>query len=173
MEVVEFRGWRLRCDPAATRDARRDCVGAPERCGCLHCRNFAAARARAYPPAARALFARLGVDARCESEVYYGGPIGAGLHLYGGWFHFVGMLDVGPEALGPRRPGRGETGPHPLVLVPLGDRFRLGFTTRLGLVPAAFGAASVVQLEFEATLPWVLDTPPSAPAPPRPTTAPG
>lgn len=159
VEPVPFRAWRLRCDPAATRRALVGCVGSPERCGCLHCRNFAAARHVIYPPVARQLFERLGLDAACESEIVYGGPDTHGLHVYGGWFHFVGVLEAGPDALGPKGPG-----PHPIVLEVITERFKLGYTTHLGLVPASFGAAPVVQLEFEASVPWVLDVPPSSPS---------
>ena len=46
-----------------------------------------------------------------------------------------------------------------LDLLPIAERFKLGFTTRLGLVPPCFGDAPTVQLEFDATVPWVLATP--------------
>ena len=38
---------------------------------------------------------RLGIPADRESEVYHCGEIAPGLHLHGGWFHFVGRIVAG------------------------------------------------------------------------------
>jgi hypothetical protein len=138
---LRFERWRLQCDPESTRRALAGCVGSPEPCGCTECRNFAAARHLIYPPIALQLFERLGIDAACKSEIYYGAPMAAGLHIYGGWFHCIGTVEEGPDA-------------DALVT----EGFKLGFTTHLGLAPPAFGDAPLVQLEFEAMAPWVLGT---------------
>lgn len=150
---LRFERWRLQCDPEATRRALAGCAGSPEQCRCTECRNFAAARHLIYPPTALQLFEHLGINATCESEIYYCAPDPAGLHVYGGWFHFIGTLAAGPDAMVTVTETMGR-----LDLLPVAERFKLGFTTHLGLVPSCFGDAPTVQLEFEATVPWVLAT---------------
>ena len=88
MEPLIFGRWSLRCDRDATRRAYASMeVGQPESCGCMHCRNFVAAREQVYPPEVRALLVDLGIDFMREAEVYYIGQESQ-LHLYGGWFSF-------------------------------------------------------------------------------------
>jgi hypothetical protein len=66
-------------------------------CGCDPCRNFALQRTTAYPPEFRALLDRLGVDTMNEGEAFEYGPEPSGKHLYGGWFYFIGTIDVRGE----------------------------------------------------------------------------
>ena len=153
MKELRFERWRLQCQPEATRRTLAGCVGSPEPCDCKACRNFAAARHLIYPPTALQLFAHLGINATCESEIYSWAPDPAGRHIDGGWFHFIGTLLDGPDAMVTVT----ET-MRRRDLLPVAERFKLGFTTHLGLVPPCFGDAPTVQLEFEATVPWVLAT---------------
>jgi hypothetical protein len=67
-----------------------------------------------------------------------------------GWFHFVGHLDQGEDAWRPV----GDSG-YTLDAEPFPGIESIGFTTRLALVPETFEGQPLVQLEFEATIPWV------------------
>ena len=152
MDRIEIAGWLLECDPDATRRALTEVpAGAPEACGCLHCRNFAAARDDVYGPDLRILLTQLGVPADREAEVYDCGPAERfGYRRAGGWFHFVGrivrdpLIDEAPPA-------------RPFVL--LGPELQVYFVAGGALVPDALAGHSVVQLEFETEVPWVLAEP--------------
>lgn len=154
MEQIRFMDWQLEVDPAATgrAQAARE-SGSPESCGCLHCRNLAAARYLVCPREFSELLGRLGIADNRESEVYHCGEVEPGLHFYGGWFHFVGRMVTGPEC----HTG-GLTG-GPIELKDLSERFSVGFTQESALVPPSFPAGSIGQVEFSAKVPWVLSEP--------------
>src|SRR4051812_35650631 len=99
MTIVEFKKWKLACNVEATREAYAKIDrGGPEECGCNTCKNFAAARQHAYPQEVRLLFEQLGIDLNKEAEVYHNCKLETGLHDYGGWFHFIGTVETGPDA---------------------------------------------------------------------------
>ncbi len=92
----------------------------------------------------------MGIDHRKEAEVYHNGLLDNGLHYYGGWFHFVGSIESGADVMEPAGTFRPEPG---------NDGFEMGFSRSLALVPEAFGNQPLVQLEFWAKVPWVVDLP--------------
>jgi hypothetical protein len=144
IEKIHFRGWILEVDAAATSAAYAAArpVG-PEACGCRECRNFIAARHAAYPAELKELAARLGVVPLTETETYENGPLESAqplIRLYGGFFHFVGRIV--------RDPGTGDSDIY--------------FLPERSLLPDAFGAKPVVQVEFSFPVPWVLEEPPEA-----------
>jgi hypothetical protein len=148
MEQMFFGRWRLCSDREATRRAYK-CVeiAGPEACGCSYCRNFAAARDQVYPAEVRSLFGDLGIDPCREAEVYHMCRLKSGLHLYGGWFHFVGRIEEEGEEVG-KFCLEGGTGP-----------FNLFFHEKPVLVPDPFQGLPLVQLEFTAQAPWILEEP--------------
>jgi hypothetical protein len=147
----------LCCDPEATRRAFAAVpVGSPESCGCGDCLNFAAARDLAYPPEIRAAFERLGIDYRKESEIWHTHRDESGLHHYGGFFHFVGSLQSGKDAEELLGSGIGT-----FDLEQMGQYFSFGFTSKAQLVPDSFKGSQPTQFEFQAAIPWVLNTPES------------
>lgn len=154
MEQIRFMDWQLEVDVAATERAHgARGSGSPESCGCLHCRNLAAARHLVYPREFSQLLGQLGIPEDRESEVYHCGEVEPGLHFYGGWFHFVGRMVGGPEC----HTG-GATG-GPVELIDLSERFSVGFTQKTALVPPSFPAGQMGQIEFSAKVPWVLSEP--------------
>jgi len=157
MERVAFYGYEVSVDVAATRAAYAALpVGDPERCGCLDCRNFVAARASAYPPEAVALLERLGIVAAKEAEVYLAAPEGDGRYRYEGWFHFVGAIE--------RHPGGRRDAP----LTEVGE-FSFYLHEAAALVPPTFPGAPLVQLQFQTLAPWVLPEPWEEPGSPTTT----
>ena len=155
MESVEYSRWKIECDRDATRAAYALVpAGTPERCGCLHCRNFAAARTQVYGQPMLAIFDRLGIDREREAEVYHNARLAPGLHSYGGWFHFVGILVSGADS---RRPIRDDLWTRDLQSAT--PRLSVGFTAGVQLVPASFKGLQLVQFEFTAEVPWVLHDP--------------
>jgi hypothetical protein len=154
MTTFRLQDWEIEVNSVETAQFQQSrSSGSPEACGCPSCRNFVTLRHYAYPAEFLQLLDRLGVPADRESEIYHCGEIEPGLHFYGGWFHFVGRIVNGPEAL-----TGGPTG-GPIELKPVSETFSMGFTRQLGLVPKSFLSTNVAQLEFSAKLPWVLEQP--------------
>ena len=156
MKTIAIRRWIVQTDLEATRTALSNRpLGSPESCGCSHCLNFAAARDRAYPSEVLAIFEQLGMDSHKESEIWHYCREESGLHHYGGFFHFVGIIESGKDA---KQMVNGH-GIFDLELI--GDDFEFGLTSNVALVPKSFAGARVVQLEFQTKIPWVLDIPES------------
>lgn len=126
-------------DQELTIAAYRDIlVGGADECGCDDCRNFAAQRGSVYPEQFLALLDQLGIDARKEGEVYECDKNASDMHLYGGWFYFVGRLVVPGEYLV-------EAGP-----------FSYHFATSFPQPPEPFAGRPVLTVEFYTRLPWLL-----------------
>lgn len=80
MRRLECYRWVLLCDPEATRQCYAAIPSAgPESCGCLHCRNFVAARGGVYPDRVRDLFQELGIEPIREAEVAHVHRLESGL----------------------------------------------------------------------------------------------
>jgi hypothetical protein len=153
--IIELARSRIEYDPHATRQAyARRATGSPEECGCIECRNFAAARHEIYSEQVLKLFAQIGISADREAEIYYGAHLASGLHSYGGWFHFVGrILDgTGNESVA-NVPNFG------LEFVRLSEHLQIAVNSHVALVPSAFQDLPLVQLEFLAEAPWILSEP--------------
>lgn len=151
MNTVRFDRWTLRCDREATRQAYQQISqGAPEKCGCDPCKNFLAQRQSLYPEAALLLFDQLGINPGREAEIYHNAKMASGLHLYGGWFHLVGEIDKGADALVPVSPTAGT-----FALVTVSGCFKLGFSSHIGLAARQFAGKPLVQAEFSVEIPWV------------------
>jgi len=122
--------------------------GAPELCGCVPCRKFAAARQKIYPAPVLRLFEDLGIAADREDEVYHNSQVEPGWHNYGGWFHFVGTIAAGTEAS-----RQIAANAWAFDMEKVNDRSELGFTRRIGLLNKVFEGRPVVQVEFHAIAP--------------------
>jgi len=149
--------WTLQHDPNTTRACYAQVAqGSPAARSCIPCRNFASAFDRAYPPEARAVFNLLGIDYQKAAEVYLNGRLESGLYHYGGWFHFVGSIESGSEAL---QPSGTSTTSFSFHLEALSEHFFIGFSSQLGLVREPFHDHSLVQLEFTTEIPWIISDP--------------
>jgi hypothetical protein len=114
-------------------------TGDAERCGCLHCRNFAAQRKSAYPDHFLSLLEQLGIDSEKKRESYECGPEGE-LHHYGGWFYCVGEI----VSIGER-----------LMKDASGFQYWFADAKQLPRPPVDFGE-KVIAVEFTTRLPWIL-----------------
>ena len=150
--ITNFARWQVRCDAAATREAYAGiATGSAERCSCSPCRNFAALRDHIYPLLAREIFEQLGIRYDREAEIYHA-RMNAGVHSYGGWFHFVGQILSGEDLM-----KEGDPRFHPERV---DENFAMGFTARIALLEKPFADLPVAQLEFFAeSVPWVLEEP--------------
>ena len=140
-ELYDYGPWRIWHDSALTRQIYEEVtVGSAERCGCTECANYVAARDRAFPKQVLKLFEKLGIDHRKEAEIYYKSPLAPGLHLYGGWFNFVGGVEKGEEEISQVDQG-----------------CLLELTSDPALIPSVFANRPVVQIEFNVEVPWMVE----------------
>jgi hypothetical protein len=155
METIRFGRWELSCDPELTRKAYAAIpVGGPEACGCEPCLNFATAREQIYWQPALGLFEKLGISPNREIQIYHLVRLESGLHQYGGWFHIVGSIASGADAA--KRVAENMWQPD---LEEISENLSIGFSARVALVPAPFKNLPLVQLEFTAEVPWILNAP--------------
>ena len=156
MNRIVIGRWTLEADPDATCAAySRIPHGSPETCNCDPCHNFAVSRETTYPPAFRRLLVDLGVPCDREAEIYHNGRLETDLHLYGGWFHFVGSIVSGADAFVTTIDGDSGT----FDLHRITERFSAGVSVRTALVNQAFNSQSLLQLEFAAEIQWVVEAP--------------
>lgn len=154
MEKISFGRWELEADPDATREAHANVtMGGAEECPCEPCKNFIAARERVYPAEVLALFDKLGILFDREAEVYHMARMESGKHLYGGWFHFVGRMLSGGDAV--KQVAENVWQPD---LEKVNEDFSLGFRTCAQLLRKPFERKLIVQVEFTANVPWVISS---------------
>jgi hypothetical protein len=126
------------------------------KCGCSGCRNFIAARKRAFPDVFLAFLVELGIDPTKDGEAVHYGPVEGNLHFYGGWFYFVGEVIEAGEILTTvpfhGSPSLIQMGSYP------GEGFQYWFSTSFARPPAIFGSC-VQAVEFTTLIPWVLEEP--------------
>lgn len=142
MQLFEVGGHVIRYDHDATTVVYRSITrGGASECSCSGCDNFACIRTQAYPPEFIRILSVLGIDPLKEDEAFEYGRDDQGLHIYGGWFHFVGEV----VQLGQRVDLDGfQFWFDPFEQVPQNDLFEPG---------------PVSAIEFLTHLPWVSDQP--------------
>ena len=155
MEEISFGRWKLETDPEATREAYAKVPqGGSEECPCEPCKNFIAAREGIYPADVLALFEKLGISFDREVEVYHMARMKSGKHLYGGWFHFVGRIVSGGDAV--KQVAENVWQPY---LENVTEDFSLGFRSCNDLLRKPFEGKPIVQIEFTANVPWLIPGP--------------
>ena len=99
MAVIDIFPWRVHYDNISTSKAYEKIhEGYAQECRCAPCLNFIEVRERVYPEKAKKLFQEFGIDYKKEAEVFHLNRIRQGLHLYGGWFHFIGNVECVDDA---------------------------------------------------------------------------
>lgn len=154
---VTFRQWLIESDTESTRlayVAMKDVNTDP--CVCETCQNFVAAKEQGlvYPQEVLAFFTMVGIDVEQVTELLHYGQVEKGLHLYAGWFPFIGTVTTGSDA----KQQVGQDAWH-IKLEAVDEHFSLGFTNQVDLVPESFRTQSTAQIEFQVQLPWLLKTP--------------
>lgn len=151
MDRVEIGRWVVEQDREATLRAFAQ-LPLGSGCSCSDCRNFLAT-VDGLVPAFHTLTADLGIDARKPSELTAWCREETGLHLIGGFYHFVGRIVSGDDVLQMKK-GWGH-----FQFEQLAPCFEFGLSHHLQLVRSAFGSNPLVQLEFQTRVPWVLGEP--------------
>ncbi len=154
-EAIQIGRWLVRPDVRRTREAHSKLArsGAAE-CSCTGCENFEAVRPQLLAGPLGRILGQLGISPPWEVEVYEMGRSASGLHLYGGWFHFVGTIESGGDA--GRRVGAGSRVRTAADHDSLSETLSVGFHTDVDLVREPFAGLPLVQLDIVAELPWVI-----------------
>ena len=144
--------WLLEHDETRTRDCYAQLpIGTG--CTCNQCRNFDAARGRNFPAEFIALLDSLGIDSSKPAELCHYCREPSGLYLTGGWFHFVGQIVNGEDAM------QWEKNNGTIAFETLVPELEFAFTGELALVRDVFVGTKLLQLEFQTCIPWVLAEP--------------
>ncbi|MHC4862776.1 MAG: hypothetical protein ACYTEX_01750 [Planctomycetota bacterium] len=144
MDTLQIGPWIVKYDAQATRQRYSQIqIGDPERCGCHPCLNFAAAREELYPDEVRKVLAKLGIDYTREAEVAHTHRVRPGRHFYLGWFHCVGQVEV--------------IGDEPIDAVHVTEDFSWSFRNGRDVAYDVFAGCALVQIDFTAEIPWVLE----------------
>ncbi|MFL0473353.1 hypothetical protein ABEP16_10070 [Priestia aryabhattai] len=118
-------------------------------CDCLYCLNFYEAM-NSRSEIELQFFNQLGINLSQCNHLSHFDPQENGLHFYIGCYHIVGNV----------------SNKTPLEIINLDDaieisnNLRMGFSNNLEFVPSGF-TRSVLQLDFEIEVPWVLAEEPS------------
>ena len=169
MQHMKIGPWEIEYDREATRAAYA-AMDSDGYCDCQGCRNY---YANAFPAEVQQFFDSLGVDPAKPSKLDGAIATGEDDYLYGGWYHIVGRYISGqdwwysvpmtPEEIEqvPFRSQNKNTQYSRIVRVPhdLLENFSVGFTRKLVFVPKEIPEEQALQLEFSASLPWLLDEP--------------
>ena len=137
---ISIGHFNLDIDVNRTREFYKTQAHIMENCDCASCRNYAQAVTR-LPEAVQELFDNLGVDINQEAEVMIPYKLEDGRLIYSAFYHLVGKIISCVT-------------PHESTKI--SDDCCVWFSAEGDLVPKEF-PQPVVQLFFDAKLPWLLD----------------
>ncbi len=153
MMVTVVGPWVIEHDPDTTRRCYARIPWGND-CDCDPCRNLDALGEDAFPAEARHVLGELGIDFHKPAEVYHIARLENGLQQYGGWYHCVGRIVSGRDA---SQPEAVATPPQHFEAASFSEHFSITCSSGRDLAPEVFGDLPLVQVDFSAELPWVLD----------------
>ncbi len=151
--VITFGNYTVDVDVDKTRQIYKQLPLITDGCKCDGCENFEKA-VDFLPEEVRAFFDNLGVDLKRIVECYVNCKNDDGSLFYGGFCHICGTLIKGESAW----ESISETHSHynPDMAYSMNDNFRISFQEECLMVEDQFDAP-ILQIEFEANIPWILD----------------
>jgi len=144
MQKLYFSDWIINIDVQKTA-AYYNSISEEAGCKCSYCRNYIKA-CEYFPDDVLNFFSSLGIDPKKEGE-FMEYEAASNMHLYQGFYHIVGSIITGQSRVIERW--------ATLSLIKIGN-FEFAFNDNLDLVSENF-PKPVIQLEFEVTLPWLLN----------------
>lgn len=149
----EFGSYRLDIDVVKTRQFYDHADPVSKSCSCDGCLNFEKTVA-ALPSVVSAFFGNLGIDMKkvCECCVYFTDDDGT--LLYGGFYHVCGTLSDGESAW--KKIDEYTSRWDNDAAFHVSPDFHVSFQKDVSLLEKDF-PSPVIQLEFCARLPWVLE----------------
>ena len=151
--ILTFGRYSLDIDAERTREYYRTAERVTESCSCDGCRNFERAADGLAGPV-REFFDLLGADPKKVRECYVNGAAEDGTLLYGGFCHLCGTLAEGESAW--KSISDRESVWCGREAYPVTDSFLVAFQENVDLPEDGF-PQPMVQMEFSAALPWVLE----------------
>ncbi len=147
-----FGPYQLAIDTEKTRQFYQHALPVSKGCSCDGCLNFEQA-VPLLPPSVRSFFSGLGIEMQNVCECYVNRKTPGGALLYGGFYHLCGTLLAGESAWT-------HTSAHTShwdndAAFSITPDFHVSFQTELALLEPDFPLPAV-QLEFSASIPWVL-----------------
>ncbi|SHG82642.1 hypothetical protein [Ornithinibacillus halophilus] len=143
MKQIKMGSWTVEVDVEKTIAFYETYYLITEDCNCDYCVNYVRA-CDSFPREVMELFSMFGIDPRKEGEVFELSETEDGLHIYNGFYHFVGRIIESPDddQLENFRPD---------------TSIEISFDEQIDLLPESF-PSPVVQLIFQLNIPWLLDS---------------
>ena len=151
--IVTVGQYTVDIDVEKTRRAYRALPHITQGCGCDGCLNFEKA-VDTLPPQIRGFFDDLGIDMKKITECYVNCKNNDGTLFYGGFCHVCGTLLQGESAW--VKVSETHSYYDPNAAYRIDEHVCVSFQKECFLVEQAF-EAPILQLEFQANIPWVLD----------------
>ncbi|AJD89590.1 hypothetical protein JMA_02730 [Jeotgalibacillus malaysiensis] len=146
MNEIQLKNWSIALDLAQTKTFYRKQT---HWCSCLDCENYREATKYIDSSIAK-IFTALGIDLSKPSHLSEFGEMEDGTHLYMGCYHLTGQLTAGPHC--------SDEDWHDGNTVKV-QNFTFGFSTEVTFAHEDL-SEPVLQLNFEAQVPWVLEEKP-------------
>ena len=153
--IFTFGNYVIDADTEKTRGIYRTLPLISQSCSCDGCRNFEQA-VDVLPEPVLAFFRTLGIDPKKMTECYVNCQNADGTLFYGGFCHLCGTLIQGESAWGKTSEASSRCDAD--LMYHIDDHFCVSFGEACDLVEVQF-EAPVLQIEFQADIPWVLDKP--------------
>lgn len=122
-------------------------------CECAYCRNAEQLGEKVFPRDFLDVLKALGIDPTKPVELMHYCKESSGVYSTGGFFHFVGSIISGEDAF------HWHNGTGSARFEDWNSAFQFGLTKQVHLVADVFDGLPLVQLEFVARIPWVLNEP--------------
>jgi hypothetical protein len=148
LQQIRIGNWLLEADIEKTREFYNK---GTEICNCLYCNNFVEA-CKQLDTSVATVFSRLGISPTMPGHLSENPTTEDGIREYLGKYHLVGRLLEGELCT---------TSNWKDTNTVRIKNFTSGFSKDLEFVPKEF-PNPVLQLEFVATIPWVLDEKPDS-----------
>ena len=151
--IFTFGNYTVDIDVEKTKQTYKKLPLLSQGCNCDGCLNFEKA-ADVLPETVRAFFHNLGIDLKRIVECYVNCKTMDGNLFYGGFCHVCGTLIEGKSAW--VNISDTHTYYDPNIAYRLNDNFSISFQEECLMIEEQF-EAPILQIEFEANIPWVLD----------------
>ena len=151
--IFTFGNYTVDIDVEKTRRIYTRLPLITHRCTCAGCQNFEKS-VDDLPKAVRTFFDDLGIDLKKIVECYVNCKNEDGTLLYGGFCHVCGTLIQGESAW--VNISKTHSYYNTDLSYRLGDSFCVSFQEECLMVEKQF-EPPILQIEFEATIPWVLN----------------
>jgi hypothetical protein len=143
-----FNDWVIEVDKEATKNYY-DNHKVEDDCSCLYCDNYRAYCGKLTPELLN-FFGQLGIDPKKEGEFMDLDTGDDKLRPFLGMYHIVGRIVSGPDNT--------DRDWNELNLIKI-QNYKFGFNREIYCLPEDF-PEPVIQLDFSATIPWVLERKP-------------